>query len=299
MKNESTVSVCMVSLDCWKVLGACLDSLARTAPGIECEIILVDNASSDGTVERVREGYPHVRLICNDRNVGFTRATNQAMAQSRGDYLLWLNTDTILQPETIPALVRFLEDHPQAGIAGPKVLNPDGTFQPQCRRGLPTPMASIFYMLRLERLFPHSRWTGQYLLSHLPINQAHRVAAVSGCCLLARRGLLKDIGSLDEDFFGFGEDIDWCVRATKAGWEVWYFPGSELVHLKGHGGVHARPYHKVWGIHQAMWVFFRKHLRSQYSWPVAGAVWLGVGGSLAVSMAAAFLRRRLDSLRDK
>ncbi len=177
--------------------------------------------------------------------------------------------------------MRFLETHPQAGIVGPKVLNPNGTFQAQCRRGLPDSACFVILHVWMDRFFPGCRLAGRYLLSHLPIDQPNQVDSVSGCCFLARREVLNTIGPLDEDFFGFGEDIDWCVRAKKAGWEVWYFPGSEIVHLKGQGGVHSRPYHKVRGIHQAMWIFYKKHLRARYRWPVTAAVWFGMTGSLA------------------
>jgi GT2 family glycosyltransferase len=283
----------MVSLNAWEVLKACLNSIGQGVSDIEYEIIIVDNASSDGTPERLRACFPHVRLIRNDCNIGFTRANNQAIAASHGEYLLWLNTDTILSPDSIPKLTAFLEAHPQAGIVGPKVLNPDGTFQFQCRRGLPTPLASMFYMLRLDRICPRHRLAGQYLMSHLPVDQASQVDSVSGCCLLARREVLNEIGPLDEDFFGFGEDIDWCVRAKNAGWEVWYFPGSEIVHLKGQGGVHSRPYNKVWGIHQAMWLFYKKHLRLRYRWPVTAAVWIGMTSSLAATTIGLWTRRTL------
>jgi GT2 family glycosyltransferase len=293
------ISICMVSLNAWEVLRACLNSLGQGAPGMEYDIIVVDNASSDGTPERLRAGFPYVRLIRNDRNVGFTRANNQAIAVSKGDYLLWLNTDTILRPDTVSGLASFLELHPKAGVVGPKVLNPDGTFQSQCRRSLPTPLASLLYMLKLDRFFPENRLAGRYLMSHLPVDQANQVDSVSGCCLMTRREVLNAIGPLDEDFFGFGEDIDWCVRAKNAGWEVWYFPGSEIIHLKGQGGVHSRPYHKVWGIHQAMWVFYKKHLRVRYRWPVTALVWLGMIGGLVLSTTGLWARRTVNSVRQK
>ncbi len=282
--HVAIVSVCMVSLNAWAVLQDCLVSLGRGAPGVDYEVIIVDNASTDGTPERLGANYPHVHLIRSDRNIGFTRATNLAIAQSTGEYLLWLNTDTILQHDTIPGLVDFLEAHPRAGIVGPKVLNADGTFQPQCRRGMPTPLALLLYKLQLDRLWPSSRLAGQYLLTYLPVDKPNRVEAVSGCCLLSRRQVWDDVGPLDEAFFGFGEDLDWCIRARDAGWEVWYYPGSQLIHLKGQGGVHTHPYHKIWGIHQAMWVFYRKHLRRCHSWPVTAAVWLGTAASLAASV---------------
>ncbi len=287
----------MVSLNCWDVIQTCLTSLRPSPSGLQYEIIIVDNASTDGTPERLKACFPDVRLVQSDRNLGFTKATNQAIELSTGDYLLWLNTDTILRPDSLPNLVQFLEARPQVGIVGPKVLNADGSFQPQCRRGLPTPLASLFYLLKLNRLWPDNRTVGQYLLTYLPVDNPNQVDAVSGCCLLARRQVWDDIGLLDEDIFGFGEDIDWCVRAKNAGWEVWYYPGSEIVHLKGQGGVHARPYHKVWGIHQAMWVFYRKHLRSRYPWPVTAAVWLGVAVSLSASVLGLWLRRMVQAQR--
>ena len=257
------------------------------------EVILVDNASTDDTPELLRRHFPHVRLLENGTNVGFTRATNQAIEVCSGRYILWLNPDTVLRRDSLLRLCEFLENRPEVGIVGPMVLNADGSFQPQCRRGLPTPSASLFYMLGLHRLWPRSPRFGAYLLNHLPVGQKTQVAAVSGCCLMARRQVWQEIGRLDEDILGFGEDIEWCVRAHKAGWQVWYYPESVIVHLKGRGGVQSRPFHKVWGLHQAMWVFYRKHLKQDYSGPVTGLVWLAVGTSLIFSILALSLRRRL------
>jgi GT2 family glycosyltransferase len=287
----------MVTLNCWSVLRDCLESLARAEPGLAREVILVDNASTDRTPELLRRHFPWVRLVENRENVGFTRATNQAIELSTGRYILWLNPDIVLRPDSIGRLLEFLDTRPEAGIVGPKVLNADGSFQPQCRRGLPTPSASLFYLFGLHRMWPKSPRLGAYLLTHLPVDQPTQVDAVSGCCLMARRRVWQDIGSLDEDIFGFGEDIEWCVRARKAGWQVWYWPQSVIVHLKGQGGVQSRPFHKVWGIHQAMWVFYRKHLMADYSWPVTGLVWLGVGTSLVLSGLALSVRRLVAGLR--
>jgi hypothetical protein len=120
-------------------------------------------------------------------------------------------------------------------------------------------MALVLYLTRADRWLPSSRLAQQYLLGNLSADTSHVVASVSGCCLVARREVWDQIGPLDERIFGFGEDIDWCLRAAKAGWQVWYYPKSVIVHFKGQGGAHAKPYHKVWGIHQAMWVVYRKH----------------------------------------
>jgi GT2 family glycosyltransferase len=284
-------SICMVSLNCWTVLKPCLESLRDSRPGVSYEVIIVDNGSTDGTPEHVERSFPDVQMIRNGYNAGFTKATNQAIVKSSGRYILWLNTDTILKPGSLDKLHQFMEQRPQVGIAGPKVLNPDGTFQPQCKRGLPTPLASLSYMLGLHKIWPNNPRLGQYLLTHLPVDQASKVDAVSGCCLMARRAVWEQIGPLDEQIFAFGEDLDWCVRAKQAGWEVWYYPASAIVHLKGQGGVHSKPYHKAWGMHHGMWIFYRKHLMQQYAWPVTGLVWLGVWGKFILASALIWLRR--------
>jgi hypothetical protein len=263
--------------------------LRLSQPFVNYEVIIVDNASSDGTPEYLRTAFPDVQLIQNKENLGFTKATNQAIRLGSGRYILWLNTDTILKPDTLYKMHRFMESNPKAGIVGPKVLNPDETFQPQCKRGMPTPFAALFYALRLHSLWPHNPVVGKYLLTHLPENQAGQVDAVSGCCLMARREVWEEVGPLDENIFGFGEDIDWCVRAKKADWEVWYYPESVLIHFKGQGGAHAKPYLKVLGIHQAMRVFYRKHLLSQYPWFVNGLVWIGIWVSLMLSITKVWL----------
>ncbi len=284
------ISICMVSLNCWDVLQSCMHSIEQSQPSIRYEVIIVDNASSDDTLANLKvKSFSQTKVLQNNKNIGFARATNQAIRLSTGKYILWLNTDTILNPDALYQLWKFMEENPKAGIVGPKVLNADGTFQPQCRRGLPTPLASVAYLLKLDRIWPAHPGVGQYLLTYLPVDQACQVEAVSGCCLMARREAWDSIGPLDESIFGFGEDLDWCVRAKQGGWEVWYDPGSVIVHLKGQGGAHAKPFHKVWGIHQAMWIFYRKHLISKYPRVVGISVWLGIGISLFFSMIWAML----------
>jgi GT2 family glycosyltransferase len=288
------VSICMVSLNCLNVVVDCLVSL-RNGSFRDYEIICVDNGSVDGTLEYLRQ-QPDVKLVENGYNAGFTKATNQGIALATGQYLLWLNTDTILRHDSLEMLVQFLEQHPRAGIAGPKVLNADGSFQPQCKRGMPTPFASLCYTLHLDRVWPEKPEVSRYLLRSLSEDAPSIVDAVSGCCLMARREVLDSIGPLDEAMFGFGEDLDWCVRATKAGWGVWYYPGSVITHLKGMGGAHSKPYHKIWGTHQCMWLFYRKHLAPQYSPLMTAAIAGGVASSFVASTATMWMRRSIKRL---
>lgn len=284
------ISICMVALNCRHVLSDCLASITEHSVKHTIEIIVVDNNSNDDSVKFIEQYYPRIKLICNERNVGFSAATNQAIEKSCGQFILWLNTDTVLLPGTLDRLVDFLNEHPKVGIVGPKVLNSDGTFQAQCKRGIPTPLAAFCKTFGLHRIWPNNRIAGQYFLSYLPKDHSNKVDSVSGCCLMARRQVWRDIGPLDDEIFGFGEDIDWCIRAKKRGWEVWYFPESVIFHLKGQGGAQSKPHLKSWGIHQAMWIIYRKHLKSKYPWFVTGLVFLGIGVSLTFSMGIAIIK---------
>jgi GT2 family glycosyltransferase len=286
------LSICMVSLNCRRVVEDCLESLRR-GTFRDYEIIIADNASVDGTLEYLR-AQPDVRLIENGYNAGFTKGTNQGITAGSGKYILWLNTDTILREDSLEKLIGFLEMHERAGIVGPKVLNADGTFQPQCKRGFPTPFASFAYALHLDRIWPKNEAFSRYLLRNIPDDATSIVGAVSGCCLLARREVFEAIGPLDEEMFGFGEDLDWCVRAAKGGWEVWYFPQSVIVHLKGQGGAHSKPYRMIAAMHQCMWIFYRKHVKPASSPLTTAFVAAGVALSFAVSMTARWIRARTN-----
>lgn len=279
----------MVSLNCRRVVEDCLVSL-RSSSLHDFEIIVADNGSTDGTLEYLR-AQPDVRLIENGWNAGFTKGTNQGIAAGSGKYVLWLNTDTIVRTDSLVKLIEFLDAHPRAGVVGPKVLNADGSFQTQCKRGMPTPFAAFCYMLGLDRVWPENPAVSRYLLRSIPEDKRSIVDAVSGCCLMTRREVVDSVGALDEEMFGFGEDLDWCVRASNAGWEVWYLPSSVIVHLKGQGGAHSKPYRKIRGMHQCMWLFYKKHLSQRYWVPVTALAALAIGTSFATRITATWLRR--------
>jgi GT2 family glycosyltransferase len=286
------LSICMVSLNCRRVVEDCLVSL-RKSRFSDFEILCADNGSVDGTLEYLR-AQPDVKLIENGWNAGFTKGTNQGIAAGSGEYVLWLNTDTVLPEDALGKLIEFMEAHPRAAVAGPKVLNADGSFQPQCKRGVPTPFASLCYALGLDRIWPRNRSVSRYLLRSISEDDTSIVDAVSGCCLMTRRPAVHEVGPLDEEMFGFGEDIDWCVRATKAGWEVWYYPGSVITHLKGQGGAHSKPYRKIRAMHHCMWLFYKKHLRPTRPAPVTAMVALGIGASFVLQTAVTWTRRTLS-----
>jgi hypothetical protein len=285
------VSICIVTLRARQFLRGCLDSLVQNPPSLPYEIIVVDNGSQDGTAEMLTEGYPQVQLIQNSANMGFTRPINQAMQHASGRWLVLLNPDTIIHPGAIDQLVGFMEAHPQAGICGPKVLNRDGTLQKSCRRGEPRPWAVMSYFLGLSRLFPHQAFFGGYQLNHLPEDAPLVVDGVSGSCMLVRREVVDQIGYMDERFFAYQEDADYCHRARQAGWLVYYAPAAKITHFGGLGGSRVEPYRAIIAWHYSYWLYYRKNLASEYFFLFNWVYYLLMGIKLAVTLLATLFRR--------
>ncbi|WP_412060627.1 glycosyltransferase [Rubrivirga sp. IMCC45206] len=252
------VSVVIVTYNVREFLEQALRSVEAASAGLSVETWVVDNDSADGSVEMVRERFPNVRLIANEANVGFATANNQAIRQAAGRHVLVLNPDTILQEDTLRTLVAFMDDHPDAGAAGCRILNPDGTFAPESRRSFPTPAVAFYRIAGLSKLFPQSPTFGRYNLTHLPLDEVCEVDALSGSCMMVRKDAVlsgraeTDVGQeapidvplpaspepraaglFDEAFFMYGEDLDWCYRIQQAGWRIYYTPDTQIVHYKG------------------------------------------------------------------
>lgn len=231
--NSIKISIIIVSYNSIDFLPACLRSIAEQTDDISHEIWVVDNASADGSAELIRAEFPHVHLIANDQNLGFSKACNQAIPLTKGEYVLLLNPDTVILDRAISRLVALLDTRPDVGMAGGLVLNSDGTPQPACRRGVPSPRAMFFRAIGLDRLFPQNRFISQYNLRWLPWDEEAQVDSVSGSFQMARRSVIDQIGLLDEAIFMYGEDIDWCLRAKQCGWKVVFFPQVRILHHKG------------------------------------------------------------------
>lgn len=258
------LSLCIPTLNAKNLLRDCLRSIYTNTHRVTFEIIVVDNHSQDGTLEMLRDEFPDVRVIANDYNAGYTKPTNQALRVSTGRYALLLNNDTLILPNALDQLVEFADAHPEIGIVTPKVLNRDGTLQKQCRRGLATPWELFCYFSGLAARFPNDPRFAGYLLTYLDENTAHPVAAVSGSCMLIRRAVIEQIGLLDERFFAYQEDTDYCYRAGQAGWQVYYYPGARIIHLGGQGGSRAQPYRSIWEWHRSYFLYYRKNLAARY-----------------------------------
>jgi GT2 family glycosyltransferase len=252
------LSLCIVSWNCRDDLAACLAGLADAAAGVDTEVIVVDNASSDDTEDLLEQRFPSVRLIPNATNRGFAAATNQALAEASGEYLLLLNPDTLLPPGALGELVVFADANPDAGIVAPKLLNADGSLQQSCRR-FPTPAAALFRHTLLGRLFPRNRWAAEYVMAEWEHGEAREVDWVSGACLLVRRDLYETIGPLDEGFFWGSEDVDYCFRAHRAGRKVLYTPRPTITHKIG-ASTNKAPVRTILAFHRSMLRLYRKHM---------------------------------------
>lgn len=259
-----------------------LRTVEEASAEMSVEVIVVDNASHDGSQQMVQERFPEVTLICNDSNLGFAGANNLAFKRARGRHVLLLNSDTIVRPDTLRTMVGFLDEHPDAGAAGCKVLNPDGTLQLDCRRAFPTPSAAIYKLSGLSRLFPKSERFARYNLSYLDEDEIAEVDALSGSCMLVRRQTLQQVGGLDEAYFMYGEDLDWCFRMRAAGWKIFYVPTTEIIHFRGQSG-RSRALRVQFRKNEAMAIFVHKHMRQRYRF---FPVWLLHAGILAYSIYA-------------
>jgi hypothetical protein len=285
------ISICIVTLKARDFLRECLNSLEANPPGGSLEIIVVENHSSDGTVEMLRQDYPYVQLIENETNAGFVRPMNQAMHAASGRYVLLLNPDTVVLPGAVDSLIDFFAKNPQAGICGPKVLNRDRSLQKSCRRGEPRPVAVLSYFLGLSKLFPRSKFFGGYLMNYMDEDALHEVAGVAGSCMLVRREVIEQIGYLDERFFAYQEDADYCFQARKAGWKIYYVPQAQIIHYGGQGGSRVQPYRSIFEWHRSYFLYYRKNLASDYFFLFNWFYYLAMGIKFSVSLTANALRR--------
>ncbi len=263
MNNLIDLSIIIVNYNVKEFLLNLLQSIRNGLNNIRAEIIVVDNASDDGSVELLKERFPEVKLIVNSSNVGFGAANNQALQIAEGKYLLLINPDTIIKENTLKEMIGFFENHPDAGIAGCKVLNPDGTLQLACRRGFPGPWTSFTKVMGLSRLFPKSRLFARYNLTFLPENETYEVDAVSGAFMMLRSELYRKIGGFDPRFFMYGEDLDLCYRAQKSGYKVFYVHTTEVIHFKGESTKRSSM-DETKVFYDAMHLFVRKHFSSSF-----------------------------------
>ncbi len=271
-----TLSIVIVNYNTEKLLRSCLESVYGGANGTPLDIWVVDNNSRDNSVAMLKSMFPMVKVIQNPSNVGFSRANNLVISQSRSDYILLLNPDTLIIGDAIEQVVKFMKEHPEVGIAGCKVLNRDGTLQLACRRSIPTPEVAFYRLTGLSRLFPRSRVMAKYNMTYESPDLTHEVDAVSGAFLMIRRQVVEEIGLLDERFFMYGEELDWCLRTKRAGWSVMYYPEAQIVHYKGESTKY-NSRKAALEFYRAMYLFHRKHFAKDYSLLTNFLIYAGIG----------------------
>lgn len=276
------VSIIVVSYNGKEHLRECLRSLTAHAPGVKHEVIVVDNASRDGSVQMVASEFPDVRLIALDRNTGFAAGANRGLETAAGEAVVFLNPDSLVKDDVFAPMLSYLREHPDIGILAPKLLDEDGTLQLSCR-SFPTFATALFnrYSL-LTRLRPRNRLSSRYLMSDWDHGSTRDVDWASGACVMVRRSLLGEIGRLDEDYFMYIEDVDLCQRVHRAGYKVVYYPQAAVVH---HIGKSSRtlPSRSIVARHRSMWRYYRKYLRRGFllDVPVAAALFSRCVGLLA------------------
>ncbi len=258
MSAKPRLTVVIVNYNVKYFLDQCLHSVMKAGEHIPAEVIVVDNNSSDNSVEMVREKYPEVTLIANKENLGFSKANNQAIRVARGDYVLLLNPDTLVEEDTFVKCVKFMDDHPDAGGLGVKMVDGKGRFLPESKRGLPTPMVAFYKIFGLAALFPRSKRFGKYHLGYLDPDKIHKVDILAGAFMMMRKTVLDKTGLLDEAFFMYGEDIDLSWRIRQAGYNNYYFPETRIIHYKGES-TKKSSINYVLVFYNAMIIFAKKH----------------------------------------
>ncbi len=251
------VSIIIVNWNTRELLAKCLRCVQDTVKKVSYDVYVVDNASSDGSPEMVRADFPAVKLIANTDNVGFARANNQAMKVCEGRYVLLLNSDAFVKADAIDYTVAFMDSHPDAGMVGCKLLYEDGRLQPSCAR-FPTLGSEVTIALGLDKLFPRSAFFGRYLMTDWDYGDTRPVEVIMGAYMLARSSVIQKVGMLDESFFMYSEEVDWCYRFQAAGWKVYFTPDVETVHLWG-GSSKAVKVETLIRLYKARVQFFRKH----------------------------------------
>ena len=234
MTDESLidVSVVIVNWNTVDLLKACLNSVFSQARGIDFEVIVIDNASTDGSVEMVRQDFSQAILIVNSENLGFAAANNQGMAIARGRYVLLLNSDTVVLNSAIQKTMAYADRHPNAAVVGCRILNPDGSLQNSCFM-FPSLLNWVLFSTYLYRLFPNSHFFGREQMTWWKRDDAREVDVVTGCYMLVRKRAIEEVGMMDDGFFMYAEETDWCYRFRSKGWNNRFTPDAEIIHVGG------------------------------------------------------------------
>jgi GT2 family glycosyltransferase len=295
MMWDFDLSVTICSWNTRDDLAACLSSLEGLRSEASFEVLVIDNNSQDESAAMVRERFPWVTLYESPKNLGFTGGQNFLIGKRKGCHAFLLNSDAAVHPGCIRTLLEFLDSNPQAGIVGPKILNPDGSLQLSCRK-FPNPYAALFRQTFLGRWFPKNRYVREYLMADWAHDEPRLVDWVSGAAMVASEELIEEVGLMDPNYFMFCEDVDWCFRAWKAGFQVVYLPTAVVTHAIGRSTDKA-PNRMIFRFHRSMFYFYRKNMLPQSF--VLSRPFKLAAAALGLSMRAALfiVKNKMDAIR--
>lgn len=258
------ISIIIVNYNTGELLKECLRSIFSKVKKINFEILVIDNNSSDNSLEIAKKELSGVNLITNKNNLGFAGANNQGIKIANGKYIFLLNPDTVILNKSLNDIVKFMDNHPEIGACGPLVLNSDNSMQRQCKRGVPDFWNSFSYYSGLWNLFPKSRWWknkfGGYFLLNKPDDKACEVDCLSGAAIIFRRNLIEKIGLLNEKYVMYWEDVEWCFRIKKNGWKVYYFPSFKILHYGGASGSQIHALKNLYYFHRGAYLFYKEYI---------------------------------------
>lgn len=288
------LSIIIVNYNTQHLLYRLLTSVAKSAFNNKIyEVIVVDNASCDKSIVMIKKTFPTVKLISNQKNLGFSKANNQAIKLCQGRLVLLLNSDTLLMPKTLPAMIDFMDKNVQFAAATCRIELPNGNLDQACHRGFPTPWAALTFFSGLENVFPRSILFGSYHQTWKDLTKIHEVDVISGAFFLLRRAVIQKIGLLDERFFAYAEDIDWCLRIRKKGYKIAFNPQTKVIHYKTSSGRKKFQGKKITQeekivrqmakkhFFETMKLFYDKHYTNQYPLLLR---WLVLNGIKVVSL---------------
>ena len=283
------LSIILVNWKTKDITRNALLSIYKETKDINFEVIVIDNNSQDGSVEMLKKEFPQAVLIENIDNKGFGKANNQGLKITKGEYLMFLNTDVIILDGALNKLLDYLGSHSDVMLVGPRLLNRDLTFQHACRRTLPNPVNSLFHLSGLTKIFKKNRLVNQYKQYNLSPDITGPTAALSGAAMMFRRQVYEEIGGFDERFFMYGEDLDFCKRVLDKGWKKVYVSEARIVQFGGQSRS-KRKVKSLINFYEAMWLYYRKHFYNSHSLVLNLIIWLGIQVRMGVALLVNYLK---------
>ncbi len=291
------LSIIIVNYETYDLTEQTIESVINHDQPFEYDIYLVDNGSKDGSIDRLKERFLKesedglIKFILNNENRGFAHANNLALKEITSKYILLLNSDTVVVDNCLEDSMNYMETHKKIGALGCKVVLPDNTLDKACRRSFPDFYVSFYRMTGLSRIFPKSKRFGRYNLTYLNEDKTYEVDCIVGAFMLVRSKTIQDVGFLDESFFMYGEDIDWCYRIKAANWKIIYFSNAKIIHYKGASNSKKQNKRLTYEFYRAMYIFYNKHYKDGYPWITTAATYLGIWSICSLKMFKNYITR--------